>query len=261
MTQRPYKQSCAFSKWMLAILFTCSAACVNAQIVNVESSRMQSDTTGWKGHLGASFSATKNVEKIFQLDLSAHLQYKTEKDLYLILGNYNFLKGANRKLIDNSFFHLRYNRKLNAVVRWEVFTQQQSNVITRIESRFLAGTGPRFKIMSNKVLRLYAGALVMYEAEKERADSLVLHHDFRNSSYVSLSWTPTKQLELVSTSFYQPRLDKFGDYRLLNQETVKVRVTNKLAVTLNWNYLYDSFPAGNTPNSNYSFSTGANYEF
>ena len=103
-----------------ALLFCVSA---RAQIVNIESKRMQSDTTGWMGNLGAAFSFTKNVQEVITAGLHAHLQFKTERDLYLFLSNYNLLKGAEQELVNNVFYHLRYNRKLNAWLRWEVFTQ------------------------------------------------------------------------------------------------------------------------------------------
>ena len=66
---------------------------IRAQIVNTESARMQSDTVGWLGSVGAAFCLTQNTEKIFQVNLEAHLQYKTSNDrgLWLILGNHGFL--------------------------------------------------------------------------------------------------------------------------------------------------------------------------
>lgn len=246
--------------FVITILLGCTHSGY-AQIVNVESARMQSDTTGWKGNLGAAFSVIKNTQQIVQLDVNAHVQYKTTKDLYLLLGNYTFLKGAGQELVNNTFFHFRYNRKINDMLRWEVFTQTQSNVVTGIQSRFLIGTGPRFKITANKVFRLYAATLIMYEQEKEVAADAQLKKDLRNSSYVSFSYTPAGNIELVSTSFYQPLLRNFKDFRLLNQETLKISATKNLAFIINWNYLYDSYPAVNTPETNYTFSTGFNYAF
>ena len=151
---------------LFCFLFIVSSAC-HAQIVNTEKARMQSDTTGWMGNAGASLSLVKNTQQVFTADANAHLQYKSKKSLYLILASYGFLKGGNNKLIDNTFIHLRYNYKLNKTIRWEVFTQLQNNVVTKIKSRYLLGTGPRFKILSTKIIRLYAASLIMYEHETE----------------------------------------------------------------------------------------------
>lgn len=232
-----------------------------AQLVNIEKARMQSDTTGWMGNAGAAVSLIRNVTEVVTADVNAHLQYKSKRSLYLILGNYGFLKGAGNTLIDNSFLHLRYNYKINKTVRWEAFTQLQRNTITFISSRFLVGTGPRFKVVSNKIIRLYAASLMMYEYEKEIQQPRVTHHDIRNSSYVSFSITPNPYLELVSTTFFQPRIDNWNDYRILNQASLKVKAAKHFSVSVNWNYLNDNMPVAGIPSVNYTFSTGLDYEF
>lgn len=246
-----------FSSAFLVLLI----AHAGAQIVNVESSRIQTDTTGWAGSFGGNINVAKNVEKVFSAGGFAHLQYKNSKNLYLFLGDYSFLKGSGKKYTDNTFFHLRYNRKFSNLLRWEVFTQLQTNKITRISSRFLAGTGPRLKLSGSGKLNVYFGVLVMYEYERELITPPVTHHDVRNSSYLSFTFKPTATLEIVSTTFYQPRLDKWGDFRILNQESANLSVTQKLSATLNWNYLYDRFPVEGIPRRNYTFSTGLKYAF
>ena len=173
---------------------------------------------------------------------------------------YGFLKGAGTRLIDNTFLHFRYNYKLNRIVRWEAFTQVQQNVVTGISSRFLIGTGPRFKILSTKLIRLYAASLLMYEREEETNNNII-HNYIRSSSYVSFTITPNKQLEIISTSFFQPLPDNWNDYRLLNQVSIRVKAGKKLGVKLNWNYLNDSRPVAGIPSVNYNLSTGIDYEF
>lgn len=231
-----------------------------SQIVNIESARMQSDTTGWLGNAGASFSFTKNTQEVFASEFDTHVQYKSSKSLYLVLGSYSFLKGAGNRLIDNTFLHLRYNYKLNNIIRWEAFTQVQQNVITGISSRFLLGTGPRFKILSTKLIRLYAGSLLMYEREVEKNNNNI-HNNIRSSSYFSFTITPNKQVEIISTSFFQPLPDNWNDYRFLNQVSVRVKAGKKLGVKLKWNYLNDSRPVKGIPSVNYNLSTGIDYEF
>ncbi len=247
---------------MVFLLFFCCCICITAraQIVNIESARMQSDTIGWKGNAGASVSLSKNVQQVFSTELDAHIQYKSTKSLYLLLGSYGFLKGAGTKLIDNTFLHLRYNYKLSRIIRWEAFTQVQQNVISYIKSRFLIGTGPRFKLLSTKIIRLYAASLLMYEREEE-TNSNNIHHNARSSSYVSFTITPNKQLEIISTSFFQPLLTNWNDYRILNQVSVSVKAGKKLAMRVNWNYLNDSNPVPGIPSVNYALGAGANYEF
>jgi Protein of unknown function, DUF481 len=234
----------------------------HAQIVNIESARMQSDTVGWMGGAGAAVNLTQNTQKIFGADIEAHLQYKTSNDkgLWLILGNYSFLKAGGEEFISNIFTHLRYNRKVNEWLRWEVFGQYQNNAITQIDSRLLIGTGPRFKLVKRKTFRLYAASLFMYEKEKEDTDPPVKHNNLRSSSYVSLTFTPRENMELISTSFFQPLFNKLSDYRILNQITFRVRATKHVSLSLKWHYLHDRFPAGTAPKTTYTFATGADVE-
>src|SRR5689334_1593362 len=123
-----------FTTLLLILFFN-----VSAQIVNIESARMQSDTTGWMGSAGVGLSFSKSVQDIFGVYLDAHIQYKNQKDLWLLLANYGFLEGGREKFIYNSLGHIRYNTKVNNWLRWEAFIQMQNNLVTQIQSRFLLG--------------------------------------------------------------------------------------------------------------------------
>lgn len=223
---------------------------------------MQSDTVGWKGGMGAAVSLTQNTDKIFQLNLEAQLQYKTSRDrgIWFILGNLGLLKIGSDRFVSDDLLHVRYNKKINDWLRWEVFGQYQNNIITQIDSRTLFGTGPRFKLVSTDKFRLYAASLFMYEREKERTTPTVSHSDVRNSSYLSFTWLPRDNIELISTSYFQPLLKKLSDYRILNQIAFRVKATEHLGLEVKWNYLHDRFPAGNAPRTTYMFATGLRYD-
>ena len=110
-------------KCLLTLIF-CFITIINrAQIVNVESQRIQSDTTGWLGNFGVSFKLDKNKVQVINLNTNAQIEYKAQRNLYLFLMNYDFLKGASQTLQNNLFFHLRYNYKLTDMLRFEAFTQ------------------------------------------------------------------------------------------------------------------------------------------
>jgi hypothetical protein len=233
-----------------------------AQIVNIENSRMQSDTVGWLGGGGLAVSLTKNTQQIIGAEAEAHLQYKTSRDLglWLILADINYLKVGKQEVVANQFVHLRYNYKLSEHIRWEVFGQFQNNNITQIDSRVLFGTGPRFKIVKNSKLRLYAATLAMFEREKEKTIPVIIHNDIRSSSYASFTWTPTSTFEIISTTFFQPLFKKLSDYRILNQLVLKAKMSRHFSLSVKWNYLHDRFPAGNAPRTTYNLSTGIDFD-
>ncbi|MDQ6762337.1 MAG: DUF481 domain-containing protein [Bacteroidota bacterium] len=232
-----------------------------AQIVNVESQRIQSDTTGWFGNAGTNFLFEKNAVKVININAVAHVEYKTAKSLYLFLVNYNLLEGNGQTLNNNLFYHLRYNYKINKWLRWEAFTQLQKNNVTGIKLRWLAGTGPRFKLANSKKNSLYAGTSAMYEYEKEQTDPAIYHRDLRSSNYVSLSYKPSENAELIGTVFYQPLFHNLNDCRVLNEIRIKLQFAKHFSSTTGWDYLYDSKPAANTPSLNYSISNGIEFSF
>lgn len=244
---------------LLAIfIFTIKQKCIG-QIVNMESQRYQTDTTGWAGSAGGNFALTNFGQKVFAVNANGHIQYKSKKSLYLFLGGYGFLKGDKQSFVDHAFLHFRYNYKLTKTVRLEAFIQAQQNVITKIQHRYLIGAGPRFKIMGADKLRIYAGSLPMYEIEKEKDRPRPLY-DWRLSNYVSITFVPNKQTELTTTTYYQPVLFDIGDYRLLNQSSLRIKAGKKITVGLNWNYQYDATPAAGIVTDTYNFSTGIQVE-
>jgi hypothetical protein len=245
---------------ILLLCCCCMATTAAAQIVNMESQRMQTDTTGWSGNANGSIAISSYGQKVFAVNAGAHLQYQSKKNLYLLLGNYGFLKGNEQSFIDYGFLHFRYNRKLGKVVRLEAFSQIQQNLITKIESRFLTGAGPRFKIASRKKIRLYAASLVMYEIEKEKGRPGKIY-DWRSSSYVSATWVINEQTSFITTTYYQPVFFNIGDYRLLNQSSFKIKASKKIAITLNYNYQFDASPAAGVVRDTYNLSTGIEVNF
>jgi hypothetical protein len=212
------------------------------------------------GGAGVSLSIAKNVNKIFNVDADVHLQHKTQKNLWLILGSYGHLKSGSQKFISHGLIHLRFNTKLNPWLRWEIFAQWQNNLITQIDSRYLLGTGPRFKIVSTDIFRLYAASLLMYEREKELTTPVIKHSDLRSSSYVSFTIVPAEHFEIISTTYYQPLFKNLDDYRILNQIALRTKLGKHFKISMRWSYLHDRLPAGTAPKTTYSFGSGLEYD-
>jgi Protein of unknown function, DUF481 len=241
------------------------ATALRAQIVNIESARMQSDTTGWKGSASVGFTMTQNTSKVYDFTSGAHIQYKNRKNLYLLLGNTELLKNNQSSLINNSFIHFRYNHKFTSHMRWEWFAQLQNNAVTGIEFRFLAGTGPRFKLSESAKFRSYLGLSAMYEYERDKAAVLgepsIHHRDARGNVYYSLSWKPDTGTELISTFFFQPLFTDISDFRVLEQMSLRIKPGKHFVARFDLQYLFDQQPAPGQPKVNYRFGTGIGYDF
>lgn len=212
-----------------------------SQIVNIESERFTKDTTGWAGSLQAGFTMEKQDERYIAFDATAHLQYKHKKNLYLILGNVDLLKSKQQDLVNSAFFHFRYNYKIKDWLRWEAFTQVQTNKLIGVRLRFLAGTGPRFKVVQVEKFKTYIGTLYMmeYELNAEKTQKLF---EGRFDGYLSFSFRPVKIMEIVSTTYYQPRIDKTSDFRISTDNSVNFKVYKKISLGISYLLNYDSRP-------------------
>jgi len=233
---------------------------VYSQIVNIEGKRIITDKVGWAGFVDVGFNLQKTEKKLFNLTGLGHVQFKTAKDLFLLLTSFEFITVNDGDLENRSLAHFRYNRKLGSLVRWEVFAQQQFNKVKNIKNRLLFGIGPRFKLSGSKKLKTYFGLLYMYEIEN-LTDSDITGKYHRISSYLSFSFSPSEKTSFVSTTYYQPNIENFSDYRVSSGNSFLVKLSRRISFILNVGFEYDSMPAEGINKSSYAVSNSLRYTF
>lgn len=246
----------------LVLVFISTCLVLEAQVVNIERQRIATDTTGWFGEAHLNFAASKTTKEIISLFAGGLLEYKSknDKDLWLLITEFSLITGEQEDFSNTGFGHLRYNRKLNDVIRWEVFTQIQYNGLTKIDTRNLYGTGVRIKLTQYEKAKFYLGIAYMYEYEKN-VEPIEFHYDDRMSSYFSFTLLPEEDVLFQSTTYMQPRLDLWSDYRLTNETTLRLGITKKLNLHVTLKYNYDVVPPEGVPNSTYYFINGLALEF
>ena len=231
-----------------------------AQIVNMESKRISTDTTGFSGRMGISLSASRFTQSFVSADVSGQIQWKTNKNLYLLVGDFQIVNAGGESFNNSGFGHFRYNRKLSEVVRGELFTQIQYNSVTKITKRILNGIGIRFKLSPHETAKIYWGLAYINEYE-EVSEPKIINKDHRLSSYFTFTLTPVDKISFRNTTYVQPRLDDFKDYRLSNNTRLSFGITEKLKFTTIFSFLYDSRPPAEVPSINYQVKNGLNYTF
>lgn len=249
---------------ILPFIFACSLFSyqnVSAQILNAESLRKVSDTSGFSGAGSANFALKRNANEIILLASSLHIQYKNNNHLALFKGDFSFQKVEDNDFDNAGIAHIRYNYKLTPSIAWEAFSQAQYNRVNLIESRVLLGSGPRFKLSTSEKYKLFLGTLAMFEYE-EVADGITgTLRDMRGSAYFSFSLYPKENLSIISTTYYQPKFAAFEDYRISSQTALAVGLFSDFSLKIGYTFTYDAFPAIGIPNSLYDFTTGIAYTF
>lgn len=225
-----------------------------AQLVNIESKRMQTDSIRFVLRGDFSFSYDNyNGDYIYRVgsSLSSQVKSKDLKKIYFLLGNYNLIRSESQDFQNTWFLHLRYNQKLSNLFRFEAFIQSQSNELLAINSRNLVGAGLRFKLVSKELVKLYLGNAYMYEEEKSDAFN-TKEYNHRNSTYLSISATIAQSnVTITNTVYFQPLYKDFSDYRILEQLKIDVPLSKVLSLYTLLDYYHDNI----TPTGNSQYST------
>ncbi len=234
---------------------------VNAQIINTESLRMVTDTSGWSGSIGLNVGFAKNVKELLKIKNNIHVQYKEPKHLVLFMNKISFDRADDADFANKGVQHLRYNYRFHSRMSWEGFVQNQYNAISKIDYRRLVGTGFRYKFTKSEKYKAYLGSLAMYEYEKTTEDTPIYHKDWRNSTYLSFSFYFNKNISLISTTYYQPLFEDFKDYRVSHQSALAFKILKNLSFKTAFNFTYDVFPVEGIPNKEYELTNGLVYSF
>lgn len=249
-------------KQLLILLFCSFYAAMDAQLVNIESKRMQNDSVRFTLKSDLLFDYTEtNGDYIFEIGTNVTTQYKS-KDLHKIfffIGSYDLIRSKDQDFQNSWFFHLRYNQRLSELFRLEAFIQNQNNTLLTITSRNLAGAGVRLKVISTEATKLYLGNAYMYEIEKSDAtDQQFYNH--RNSSYLSLSYAfPNIKLDLTGTVYFQPLYNEFSNHRILNQIKAELPITELISLSALYNYFYSSFSTTDNVDRSSKLSLGITF--
>ena len=182
-----------------------------SQILNAESLRKVTDTSGFSGSASLDFQLKRNKNDFFTISSNIHVQYKMNNHLVLLKNDVDFQKIEGEKFSNSLISHLRYNYKITPTLAWEAFLQGQYNKVNLINFSGLAGSGPRFKLTQSENYKFYLGTLLMYEYEEVLDNVTPIQRDVRGSFYISFSLYPTEHISIVSTTYYQPKIEQIKE--------------------------------------------------
>ncbi len=231
-------------KFFLVIFFYSPFFILNAQLVNIESQRMQVDSVRFvlKSDLLFDYS-NNNGDYLSQFtgNISTQLKSKDLKRIYMFIGSYNTERSKDQDFQKSYFLHLRLNQKITNVFRFEVFLQDQYNAILNINRRKLFGAGLRLKFLSTPAVKAYLGNAYMYEHEKID-DSDIEYYNNRNSTYVSFTINfPKSNVNITETLYFQPKYNDLGNHRVFQQLQAQFPINKVLSFTTQFTYFYNSF--------------------
>lgn len=149
-----------------------------------------------------------------------------------------FVVVANDKIAVAHFKDLEKGKSIK--YKWEELSEAKKSLVNRF--------------------KLHIAILYMYEYE-ELENTSIINRDHRISSYVSLSLKLAKNLELINTTYFQPKINDIEDYRIASQTSLNLLISKRLKYKLSYNYLFDANPPSGITSDVYSFMNGITYSF
>jgi putative salt-induced outer membrane protein YdiY len=224
---------------LLVFLLPCSR--VAGQVINTEEKRNFQRKEGWMGSADLGMTFLRNTRNILQLSSRITAQYNHLRHTLLLINDLNFLKVDSAAVQNSGFQHVRYNYRVKNFLIPEAFVQAQYNQVWNLRLRLLVGAGPRFQILRNDSNRIFVGSLVMYEVERV-TDRVRPNREVRSSSYLSVGIGLRKNLTFESTTYYQPLLRDFRDFRVSSESALTAAITKRLGFKATFGVVYDSRP-------------------
>ena len=246
--------------WAMILLFVGNPCIGFSQIIKVDKDWAESDSEAWQGVIDLNVDNIKNTQTIFQLAGDAQVAYNWRKNLLLSMSSLRLMFADNVPLENAGYQHFRYVRMIDSTFSVEAFTQIQFDQLLKIRLRSVTGGGPKVSLVNREWGKLDLRPGYMYEYEEEDSTGVVNRHH-RLSNYVTLKIGKAKKIKFYVTLFYQPRIDRFSDYRLSPAFALELKVLKHLVVNMAGDVRYDSSPVVGVSNFTYTLKQGFGFRF
>lgn len=174
------------------------------------------------------------------------LQWTRDNVTDFILANYAYAESAGVRNKNRAFVHFRHIRQLDDRLAREAFTQFSGDEFKNLSLRVLVGGGVRLtlgEVSDSSAFYLGLGAFYEHEELDTRyPDEADTEDALRASTYLVIKYQFNTHVSLVSSTYYQPRMNDVGDFRAIEDLSVQSRLTEALSLSAGIDIAYDSEP-------------------
>lgn len=219
---------------------------LSAQVVNIESRRIDAKKPGWQGYGEVWYAYLKNQNRAISVGTRFSLVYLTPRNKYLFISDGSFNQTNSTNLESSGFQHVRHNYVINPRWTWENFAQVFFSRQMRLYPRYTLGSGARYKAFKGDSMQVYLGGSWMFEHESLQNPREQYSSD-RMSFYLSWVLSKHKFIKFDWMFLYQPRLVEFADYRIQTELRTDIDVYKRFKLRLSASILYDKNPPQGVP--------------
>ena len=240
---------------------------VSAQaIVNIESLRAGDAQPGYSGAVNLSVDGQSGNTDKLGINAGARLQWHGGAVTNFAILRYGYGETSGVQDTNKLFTHARHILQVTDTTAYEGFIQAERNVFNRLSFRGLIGGGVRLKLAEiPKVKSLHLGLGGFYSRETlEKRAGLTdsgSQNIWRFSTYLNYVQRFNDSVRVLSTTYYQPAVDDFSDYRLMEEATLSVKMNDSLSLNVSLDLSHDSKPPQTVKKTDTIYSTGIEYSF
>ena len=235
--------------------------------INTEAMRSENVTDGFINKVNVDFGIEKADAEVIELAAAYRVDYFNPTGLHIFFilnyeNGYEQKKGLDKnQVVNKGFGHLRMTKMISSELFFEIFTQFGFNDFLLMKDRKLAGSGLRYKMVSNDRMNTFLGIGLMQENEIYDMVNEPEKKLLRSSNYLRWNINIAENTELYNTVYYQVSSSDINDYRLLYDGSIDFSVNENLSFFIELNYRYDNDPHGNMGKSYVQLNNGIEFTF
>ena len=235
--------------------------------INTEAMRSENVTDGFINKVNVDFGIEKADAEVIELAAAYRVDYFNPTGLHIFFilnyeNGYEQKKGLDKnQVVNKGFGHLRMTKMISSKLFFEVFTQFGFNDFLLMKDRKLAGSGLRYKMVSNDRMNTFLGIGLMQENEIYDIVNEPEKKLLRSTNYLRWNINIAENTQLYNTVYYQFSSSDINDYRLLYDGSIDFSVNENLSFFIELNYRYDNDPHGNMGKSYVQLNNGIEFTF
>ena len=214
---------------------------------------------GIRGNFDLGLNFTKNTETTLQFNNVFLVKYKKGKSNFSLGNNIAFIsKTGEEELLNKGTQDFKY--ALDAKNFDANITLQHLYDISRsIKNRYTSGIGISYNITDEDNREISLGLSALREKEFPFEAEYKLQN--RMSSNFDLKIKLNKNITLSTTNYYQPNIERAGDFRWKTNIAFRVNLSSHFLLSINNTFNYDSAPEEGIPESDYQLINSISYTF
>ena len=235
--------------------------------INTEAMRSENVTDGFINKVNVDFGIEKADAEVIELAATYRVDYFNPTGLHVFFilnyeNGYEQKKGLEKnQVVNKGFGHLRMTKMISSKLFFEVFTQFGFNDFLLMKDRKLAGSGLRYKMVSNDRMNTFLGIGLMQENEIYDKVNEPEKKLLRSTNYLRWNINIAENTELYNTVYYQFSSSDINDYRLLYDGSIDFSVNENLSFFIELNYRYDNDSHGDMGKSYIQLNNGIEFTF